>query len=52
MPAVDDDARAFAELNAASARLYGLSPAEFRHVVSTFPLLPEELRQVCVDAFT
>jgi hypothetical protein len=48
---VDDDAAAFAELNAVSARLYGLSPAEFRHVVSTFPLLSQDLRQACLDAF-
>lgn len=47
----DDDVEAFAGLNAVSARLYGLSASEYRHVVSTFPLLAAGLRQACLDAF-
>jgi hypothetical protein len=38
----DDDA--FAALQALVARLYQLSAAEFDHVLSTFPLVPKEVR--------
>lgn len=49
--AVDENLPAFAELNAVSARLYGLSSDEYRHLVATFPLLSDELRHACVEAF-
>jgi hypothetical protein len=39
----------YARLNAIAAELYGLRPDQYAHVVSTFPLLPAELRQLCVD---
>ena len=42
---------AYADLNALVARFYGLSRSHFEHVVSTFPLLPEELRVACIDAY-
>jgi hypothetical protein len=38
------DPAAFARLNAVVARLYQLTPAEFRHVLGTFPLVPREER--------
>jgi hypothetical protein len=41
---------AYARLNAIAAQLYGLSRDQYAHVVSTFPLLPIELRQLCLDA--
>jgi hypothetical protein len=40
---------AYARLNAIAAELYGLSRDQYAHVVSTFPLLPEALRTLCVD---
>ena len=41
----------YARLNAVAARMYGLSLAQYAHVVSTFPLLSQQLRNVCVHAF-
>jgi hypothetical protein len=40
---------AYARLNAIAAQLYELSPDQYAHVVWTFPLLPQELRTLCVD---
>jgi hypothetical protein len=48
---LEDDAEAYARLNAVAARLYGLTPTDYAHVVSTFPLLPAALRERCVAAF-
>ena len=48
---VDDNVLAFGRLDATSARLYGLSRPEYDHVVSTFPLLSEDLRHACLEAF-
>jgi hypothetical protein len=42
---------AFAQLNAAVARLYGLTDAEFDHVVATFPLADPGERAAAVAAF-
>lgn len=42
---------AYAGLNAIVAKLYGLSPEQYRHVVETFPLLPETLRRCCCDHY-
>jgi N-6 DNA Methylase len=39
----------YVELNRIAARLYGLSQAQYEHVVSTFTLLPPELRERCVS---
>ena len=41
----------YVELQALVARLYGLTADEFAHVVSTFPLIPIELRQAVVQRF-
>jgi hypothetical protein len=35
----------YAELQALVARLYGLSEADFEHIVATFPLIAEEVRR-------
>ncbi|MEW6322855.1 MAG: N-6 DNA methylase [Acidobacteriota bacterium] len=41
----------YARLNAVVARLYGLTPEEYTHIVSTFPLLPASLRAPAVAAY-
>jgi hypothetical protein len=41
----------YARVNAISARLYGLTRDQYQHVVSTFPLLPPELRSECLLAY-
>jgi hypothetical protein len=41
-----------AALQARVARLYGLSPGDFRHVLATFPLVPAEEREAAEVAFT
>jgi hypothetical protein len=41
----------YAEIQAIAARLYGLSAAQFEHVLSTFPLVPAEVRQRAMDRF-
>jgi hypothetical protein len=47
---IESDVDAYARLNAVAARLYGLSSEEYRQVVSTFPLLPEDLRRRVLSA--
>ena len=42
---------AYARVNAIAAALYGLTAAEYAHVVSTFPLLSPDLRSACVAAY-
>lgn len=42
---------AYARLQAEVARLYELSPDEFRHILSTFPLVAEDDRQAAFQAF-
>jgi hypothetical protein len=39
-----------AKLQAYAARAYALDPAEFRHVITAFPLIPELQRRACADA--
>ncbi len=46
------DARAFAHLQAATAALYQLTREEFEYVLSTFPLVDEEIRRDALRAFT
>jgi len=46
------DAEAQAQLQAAAARLYGLDREEFAHVLSTFPLVDEQVRTAALAAFT
>ena len=41
----------YAELQAIVARLYGLSETDFRHVLSTFPLMPDDVRALCLARF-
>ena len=38
------DTDAYAELQAVVARVYGLSSQDLGHILSTFPLIPEQLR--------
>ena len=45
------NADVFARLNAAAARLYGLTAPEFGHVVATFPLVDPAERAAAVAAF-
>jgi hypothetical protein len=42
----------YAELQARAAVLYGLSPAEFEHVLGTFPLIPLAVRAAAFKEFT
>jgi hypothetical protein len=44
-----DDAEATVRLQAAAARLYGLSAAEFQLVLDSFPLVDPGVRQHCLD---
>jgi hypothetical protein len=46
-----DDPAALVRLNTQVARLYQLSRDEFRHVVDTFPLIPQEVRDRTVGEF-
>lgn len=41
----------YAELQAIVARLYGLSESDFRHVLSTFPLISDAVKQDVVTRF-
>ena len=47
-----DDGPAAARLQAAVARLYGLSEAEFRHVLATFPLISSAVRDDALRSFS
>jgi hypothetical protein len=44
-------ARLRAELDGLIAHLYGLSEAEFAHVLSTFPLVPEPVKIAALNAY-
>ncbi len=48
---VNGDPAAFVRVNTIAAQLYKLTPAQYEHVVATFPLLPEEVRRECCVAF-
>jgi len=41
----------YAELQGLAARLYGLSEEDFEHVLGTFPLIPEDVKQRALVAF-
>jgi hypothetical protein len=41
----------YAELQALVAQLYGLTEADFEHVVATFPLIPVEVREKALLEF-
>ncbi len=42
----------YVELQATVARLYTLSETDFAHVLSTFPLIPEEVKTRCLAVFS
>jgi hypothetical protein len=46
-----EDAEAHGDLQALCARLYGLTPAQFEHVLGTFPLVPNAARHAALRAF-
>jgi hypothetical protein len=46
------DAAAQARLQALAARLYGLDAAEFAHVLSTFPLIDDELKAASMAEYS
>jgi len=41
----------YAEIQAIAAHLYRLTPAQFEHVLSTFPLVPSEVREHAFERF-
>jgi hypothetical protein len=41
----------YAEVQAIAARLYGLTPGDFEHVLGTFPLVPAATRQAALEMF-
>lgn len=43
---------AYVRLNTAAARLYGLTAAQYRHLLTTFPLLPASLRARCAENYS
>ncbi len=40
-----------AELDGIIAHLYGLTETEFDHILSTFPLVPEDTKQAALKAY-
>ena len=50
-PGVAEQQPEYAELQALVAKLYGLSDGDFRHVLGTFPLVPEEVKSRVVLQF-
>jgi len=47
---VDDDNAAYAELNAIAAQNYSLSQDDYEHVLRSFPLISDQLKQLCLRA--
>ncbi len=41
----------YVELQALAARLYGLTDADFAHILGTFPLIPIEVRDAALARF-
>jgi hypothetical protein len=41
----------YAQLQASVARLYGLSHADFEHILGTFPLIPAEVKDEALREF-
>ena len=48
---VEADEASYVRINTIAAALYGLSSAQYGHVVGTFPLLTESLRNRLVDDY-
>jgi len=46
-----EETEEYAEIQAIAAHLYRLTPAQFEHVLSTFPLVPSEVRQRALRRF-
>jgi hypothetical protein len=46
-----EEAEEYADLQALVAQLYGLTPRDFEHVLSTFPLVPQSIRSAALSAF-
>jgi hypothetical protein len=46
-----DEMPEYAEVQAIAARLYGLTPGDFEHVLGTFPLVPAATRQAALEMF-
>jgi len=46
-----EEMKEYAELQALVAELYGLTPRDFAHVLSTFPLVPERTKAAALSAF-
>ena len=49
---VKEGQEAYVRINTMTARLYQLTRDQYEHIVGTFPLLPESLRQACMNAFS
>jgi hypothetical protein len=41
----------YAELQALTTRAYQLNEEDFAHILSTFPLIPDQVRQRCLEMF-
>jgi hypothetical protein len=50
-PAAAEQQPEYSELQGIVARLYGLTASEFAHVLSTFPLIPEEIKSAALIRF-
>ena len=46
-----DRAKLRAELDGMIAHLYGLTEAEFTHILSTFPIVPDEVKQAALEEY-
>jgi hypothetical protein len=51
--AIDETERAHhrAQLDGIIAHLYQLTETEFRHILSTFPIVPDATKQAAIDAY-
>jgi Eco57I restriction-modification methylase len=50
-PSTAEQQPEYAELQGLVAQLYGLTASEFAHVLSTFPLIPEEIKSAALVQF-
>jgi hypothetical protein len=48
---IEANRAAYVRINTIAAHLYGLTPTLYEHVVGTFPLLPQSLRDECVSDY-
>jgi hypothetical protein len=46
-----EDLPEYVEMQALIARLYGLSDADFAHILRTFPLIPQRVRDAALTSF-